>query len=79
MTQKEEVYRYLLEYGSISQMEAYLKLFVCRLSERIRELESDGINIVRTRVSFKNKYGRRGTYVRYSLGEQDDERIRKTA
>ena len=79
MTQKEEVYRYLLEYGSISQMEAYTKLFVCRLSERIRELESDGISIIRTRVSFKNKYGRRGTYVRYSLGEQDDERIRKTA
>lgn len=55
MTQKEEVYRYLLEYGSISQMEAYLKLFVCRLSERIRELESDGISIVRTRVSFKKQ------------------------
>lgn len=67
MTQKEEVYRYLLEYGSISQMEAYSKLLVCRLSERIRELEGEGINIVRTRISFKNKYGRSGSYVRYSL------------
>lgn len=72
MTQKEEVYRYLLENSSISQMEAYSKLLVCRLSERIRELEGDGINIIRTRVPFKNKYGRRGTYVRYSLGEQDE-------
>lgn len=68
MTQIDEVIRYMEENDSISQMEAFTELGVCRLSERIREIESSGREIVRQRVPFKNRYGRCGNYTRYSFG-----------
>ena len=68
MTQNDEVIRYIEENGSITQREAGINLEIWRLSERIREIEKAGKEIVRTRVPFINKYGRRGHYVRYSFG-----------
>lgn len=67
MTQNEAIIEYIQRHGSITQRDAGLHLDVWRLSERIRELERSGISFKRSTVPFVNKYGRRGSYTRYSL------------
>ena len=59
--QCQTIFDHLLRGGTISTMEAMRDFGCCRLSERIRELESTGIVIDRERV----KIGRK-TYTRYS-------------
>ena len=68
MTQNDAVIKHIEDHGSISQMEAYSELGVCRLSERIREIERAGRAVVRKRVTDKNRYGKTVTYTRYSFG-----------
>lgn len=68
MTQNERVIKYIEDFGSISQMEAYTDLGVCRLSERIREIERAGRNVKRQRDTCRNRYGDKVNYTRYSFG-----------
>ena len=41
-TQNDRLLEYLKDYGSLTQLEAFNGLGICRLSERIRELETQG-------------------------------------
>lgn len=45
MSQKQRILKYLKNHKRITQWSA-IELGVLRLSERIRELEADGVNIV---------------------------------
>jgi hypothetical protein len=67
MTQKEQVLEYMRTSGSITTFIAFEEFSICRLSERIRELERDGHLIHRVDVC---RDGRQ--FVAYSLveGEQ---------
>lgn len=67
MTQKELVLEYMRTRGSITTFIAFEEFSICRLSERIRELERDGHVINHTPVTHGSK-----SYVAYSLveGEQ---------
>lgn len=67
MTQKEQVLDYMRTRGSITTFIAFEEFAICRLSERIRELERDGHLINRVDVC---RGGRQ--FVAYSLieGEQ---------
>lgn len=64
LTQKQEVLKHLRERGSITTLIAFQKYQLCRLSERIRELEADGYIINRGRIHKNGKY-----YTAYSLIE----------
>lgn len=67
MTQKGLVLDYMRNRGSISTFIAFEEFAICRLSERIRELERDGHLINHTPITHNGK-----SYVAYSLieGEQ---------
>ncbi len=64
ITQKQQVLRHLRERGSITTLIASDEYRICRLSERIRELERDGHLINHTPVTHNGK-----SYVAYSLVE----------
>lgn len=61
-TQKQIVLRHLRSRGSITTMIAFSRYQITRLSERLRELESDGLLINRAWIE---RGGKR--YVAYSL------------
>lgn len=54
MTQKEQIKAHFLGSGSISQIEAFTRYKIMRLSERIREMERKGWQFAHITVS-KNK------------------------
>ena len=67
--QNRRILNYMRENGSITTMEAFTKLGVCRLGSRISELRSEGHVIAGTRESGKNRYGEKVNYLRYVLHE----------
>lgn len=48
MTQLDKLISWLGEHDGITQLEAFNGIGSCRLSERIRELEREGLNFSRT-------------------------------
>ena len=67
MTQKERVYKYMQEFGSITQAEAFNVLGVYRLAARISDLRRDGVMIRSQQKSGKNRYGETVYFAEYSL------------
>ena len=45
MTQKDRIYRHLMDYGTINPMEALDEYGIMRLASRISDLKKDGIPI----------------------------------
>ena len=72
MTQAERVIDYIVEFGSISSMEAFRDLGITRLAARIADLESDGVHFNRKREMVVNRYGEKVYFTRYSIGEQNN-------
>jgi hypothetical protein len=64
MTQKQQVLSHLRSRGSLTTLTAFKRYAICRLSERIRELDRDGHLINRAAI---RRNGRR--YMAYSLVE----------
>jgi len=54
MTQKEQIKAHFYKYCTISQIEAFTRYKIMRLSERIREMERKGWQFAHITVS-KNK------------------------
>jgi hypothetical protein len=68
MTQKKQVLNHLINKGSLTSLEAVQHYHIMRLSERIRELKSDGWLITKTEhksESAKDISGCVGNYARY--------------
>lgn len=63
-TQKAQVLAHMRKYGFITTLIAFQKYQICRLSQRIIELEWDGHHINKPRVTRNGK-----TYSVYSLVE----------
>lgn len=55
-TQKR-VFDYILEFGSITSLQAFADLGETRLSARIYELKDRGVNIGTEVITVKNRYG----------------------
>jgi hypothetical protein len=51
----------------ITQLDAFTALGICRLSERIRELERSGFNINHTPATVPARNGRTAHAMRYTL------------
>ena len=65
--QVDRVYKYMKDFGSITQIDAIRDLGVMRLASRISDLRQSGIPIVREMESGKNRYGEKTSYARYRL------------
>ena len=66
-TQAKMVFDYLIDFGSITPMEAAIDLGIMCLAERVRDLRRLGIDVKSKPESRKNRYGKMTRYVRYSL------------
>lgn len=69
MTQRERIYNFMKDFGSITAYDAFFDLGVSRLSARIKEMSDSGIMIGRKTETSKNRYGEKVSYTRYFLKE----------
>ena len=68
MNQKQALLSYLKNHkGGITQFTAVMELGILRLSERIRELENDGIKIIRVKMHAVGRYGHAVHPTKYKL------------
>ena len=65
--QKMRTLQYLLDFGSISNFEAFEDLGITRVSARICELRKDGYPIISIPETRKNRYGETTRYTRYRM------------
>ncbi len=75
-TQCDRVYRYIQDFGSITQYEALTDLGVMRLASRISEIKKRGAKIKKTMKTVKNRYGEKCSVAEYSLDAEKGENIR---
>ena len=66
MTQTARVFDYMMQHGSVTQMEAINILRVTRLASRIHDLSKAGVEISKRTEYGENEYGKYH-YTRYSL------------
>lgn len=71
MTQIERIVQYMQDFGSITTMQAFTDLGICRLGARMSELRNLGYNINSEFVTSKNRYGDKVSYKKYWLGENN--------
>lgn len=69
MTQTERVQQYMRDFGSITQLDAIRDLGVMWLASRINDMKRQGVRVVKTMESAKNRYGEKTSYARYRLAE----------
>ena len=69
-TQTEELYDYLKQNGSITQMKALRELGIMRLASRISDLRRQGVPISKEMINVKAKNGRVVSVARYTLVEE---------
>ena len=68
MSQEEKILNYITEHGSITTLDAFMDLGCARLSARIADLRSKGVNIISEQAAVKNRFGATCHVARYSLG-----------
>lgn len=67
MTQTEQVLSHIMEYGSITQLEAMEEFGIMRLGARIWDLRAAGVPIVTETETKKNRYGKPVSYAKYMI------------
>lgn len=71
MNQNSLLLDYLEHHSEgITQLEAFNTLGICRLSERARELQANGIDIKHTPVTVPTRNGKTAHVMRYTLSNQ---------
>lgn len=73
MTQSDRIYKYMQDFGSITQLEAMKDLGVMRLASRISDMRNAGISIIKETETSKNRYGEKTSYARYRLEGLENE------
>ena len=68
-TQCQRIIDYMMQFGSISTIEAFNDLGVARLASRIHDLKAMGYNIVSVTKTGKNRFGEKTSFKVYSLAE----------
>ena len=71
LTQSMKILKYMMDFGSITPIEALKDLGVMRLGARIYDLEKQGFEILHERESGKNRYGEKTSYARYRLAKKE--------
>lgn len=68
-TQRELIFSYITQFGSITPMEAFADLGITKLATRISEMRRDGVGIKVESVSSKNRFGKTVHFAKYSFAE----------
>ena len=71
LTQSMKILKYMMDFGSITPIEALKDLGVMRLGARIYDLEKQGFEILHERESGRNRYGEKTSYARYRLAKKE--------
>lgn len=71
LSQNDKVLAYMREFGSITQLDAYVDLSCLRLASRISDLRAKGYNIESKVEKVKNRYGETCCVKRYYLKEKE--------
>jgi hypothetical protein len=71
-TQNEKIIAYMIQFGSISQLEALQDLGVMRLASRISDLRRKGYNIISKTEAVNNRFEEKCYIKRYMIGEADE-------
>jgi hypothetical protein len=69
-TQCERILKYLYDFESITQLEAFQDLGIMRLASRVSELRKKGVSIISEKIEVKNRYGEKCHITKYKLGER---------
>lgn len=67
MTQNERIVRHLLEFGSITPLDALAEYGIMRLAARISDVKALGFDIDTEMVTGTNRFGEKTTFAKYSL------------
>ena len=67
-TQREQIFDYMEEHGSITPMEAFSELGITKLATRIGEMK-ECVPIVTETVVDRNRFGKVIHYCRYRIGK----------
>lgn len=73
MKQTDRIYKYMQDFGSITQLDAIRDLGVMRLASRISDMRNAGISIIKETETSKNRYGEKTSYARYRLEGLENE------
>lgn len=65
---QQRVFDYMVEFGSITTLQAFVDLGESRLSAMIFELKKKGVNISGERKQVKNRYGEPRWIKEYKIG-----------
>lgn len=68
-TQAQRVLDYIREFGSITQLEAFIDLGVMRLASRVSELKEQGHDIISNTEAASNRFGEKVYIKRYYINE----------
>ena len=66
-TQAERVLDYIMEFGSITQIDALRDIGCMRLASRISDLRKQGVDIISKTEAVKNRYGEKCYIKRYMV------------
>lgn len=69
--QQQQIFSHMQMIGSISQMEAFRKYGITKLSTRIGEMIRKGVNIKKTWKNYTTDDGRTVTYMSYSFADPE--------
>lgn len=65
-TQKDLILNYIVQFGSITPMEAFFDLSITKLATRISELRKEGWDFDIDTEQKTNRYGKTVRYAKYS-------------
>ncbi len=74
MNQREQIIKYLNDFGSISDYEAVVDLGILQFGARLKELREQGYSFSSEWIKKKNRYGKPVRFKRYRLEEVDGRR-----
>ena len=66
-THSELIMNHLAEHGNITIKQAFEKYGITNLRDPIYHLRKNGVDIISTRIPFKNRQGLKSHYVEYSM------------
>lgn len=66
-TAEERVFSFMLDFGGITTLDAFVELGDSRLSARIFTLKEKGVPIGDERIKVKNRYGEKRSVKRYFI------------
>jgi hypothetical protein len=72
LNQKEQILKYIKDFGSITSYQAYIDLGVTQLATRIKELKEQGYSFNTEWISKKNRYGKPVAFKKYKLEVTND-------